>query len=605
MERGSSETDLARSQSDFAIAQSEARSLAALTGKRIRASATFLAMQETVKEKLQKMKEARLARYSDLQLPQRHVCDMVAMYLGLEPNEVMEGVIDDQLQVDLLNDLLDNGPLKCIFYYYQDGPPYPLESGRSNPSIKTDIKRILVTTGEVCQMKERAVAVYKISNVVLDLKNITDEVYFIQFDMDNGNANTAEVLYNLLADLIKIPLSIWKEWGDLPKTENGRLQKINFDGDFECFVTFLDKTKQDLSGVVYFNWDAEILREISENREKSFFNKELIQKLEMNVRVWHKLIERCLVQFQQLRREDEFVGPEVEIEYWRRQLARFTCLIWKKHVNAVYDTKNECSDNVKYLYSLEKYWEPFYRLDPPELAKHLPPLLYAVRMVFTTSRYYNSTGNITALLVKVSNQMIKKCRDYLDCNGTKTIWNQPKQLVLEKIKVCLDLYLKYYQCFKKTKRQIEERGEKPMECSEMFIFGKFETFKKRCEQIVFVINTTVKYSILQSSTIEGIDEFANKFIEFFRKISKQKYDALNHRLPYFDNDYKEFRQNVVDTEWELEEFVGSSLEKMTDVDNDVGPIKYGIAFKGKKYQEEILESGINIFYFRVAQKSLT
>nr|CAI5817756.1 unnamed protein product [Callosobruchus analis] len=593
MDRDSSDTDLARSQSDFAIAQSEARSLAALTGKRIRASATFLAMQETVKEKLQKMKEARVARYSELQLPQRHICDMVAMYLGLEPNDVMEGVIDDQVQLDLLNELLENGILKCIFYYYQDGPPYPIESGRSNPNLKTEIKRIFVTTGELYQMKERAVAVYKVNNVTLDLKNINDEVYFIQFDMDNGRANTAEVLYNLLADLIKIPLSFWKDWGDLPKTENGRLQKINFDGDFECFVTFLDKTKQDLSGVVYFNWDAEILNEISENREKSFFNKELIQKLEMNVRVWHKLIERCLVQFQQLRREDEFVGPEVEIEYWRRQLARFTCLvefletpecseyidflryinnrgilkIWKKHVNAVYDTKNECSDNVKYLYSLEKYWEPFYRLDPPDLAKHLPPLLYAVRMVFTTSRYYNSTGNITALLVKVSNQMIKKCRDYLDCNGTKTIWNQPKQLVLEKIKVCLDLYLKYYQCFKKTKRQIEERGERPMECSEMFIFGKFETFKKRCEQIVFVINTTVKYSILQSSTIEGIDVFANKFIEFFSKISKQKYDALNHRLPYFDNDYKEFRQNVVDTEWELEEFVGSSLEKMTDVDN--------------------------------------
>lgn len=86
-------------------------------------------------------------------------------------------------------------------------------------------------------------------------------------------------------------------------------------------------------------------------------------------------------------------------------------------------------------------------------------------------------------------------------------------------------------------------------------------------QIVFVLNTTIKYSILQSSTIEGIDTYANKFIEFHKKISSQKYDALNHRLPNFDKDYKEFRQNVVDTEWELEEFVGNSLENMTDVDN--------------------------------------
>lgn len=77
----------------------------------------------------------------------------------------------------------------------------------------------------------------------------------------------------------------------------------------------------------------------------------------------------------------------------------------------------------------------------------------------------------------------------------------------------------------------------------------------------------MKYSILQSSTIEGIDDYANKFIEFHRNISVQKYDALNHRLHYFDRDFQEFQQNVVDTEWELEEFVGTLLGNNPDVDN--------------------------------------
>lgn len=94
---------------------------------------------------------------------------------------------------------------------------------------------------------------------------------------------------------------------------------------------------------------------------------------------------------------------------------------------------------MKYLYALEKYWEPLYRLEPPQFFPHLPPLLHAVRMVYTTSRYYNSTGNVTAILVKVSNQIIKKCRDYLDCDGTKTVWNQLKAVVLSKIKVIIML----------------------------------------------------------------------------------------------------------------------------------------------------------------------
>ncbi|KAG5892027.1 hypothetical protein JTB14_024467 [Gonioctena quinquepunctata] len=565
------------------------------SGKKGRSSATYLAFQESVKEKGQKMKEQRTLRYQELQMTHRHICDMVGIYLGIEPNEVMEGVIDDPYHLELMENLIEKGRTRCILFYYQDGPPYALETGRSTiMGTRNQIKRIYVTNGVSQGINGKAVAVYTSNDVALDMKNVNEEVCFVLFDMDEGKLNFAAVAYDLLMDIMTPLLALSKDWGDLPKTANGRMQKLDFEGDFSAFVTFLDRTKEDLSGVITFSYDESVLEQIQgEQREKAFFDKVVIQQVESIVRVWHKLIERCLVQFRQLRRENEFVGPVAEIEYWRRQLARFTSLvefletdeckifidflgyidnkeimkIWKKHLNDVYDTKNECSDNVKYLYSMERYWQPFYRLELPELAQHIPPLLHAIRMVFTTSRYYNSTGNVTALLVKVSNQIILKCRRYLDCEGTKTVWNQPKQVVLDKVKTCLDLYLKYYQCFKRTRREMEEAAEKPFECSEMFIFGKFETFKKRVEEIVNVLNTTIKYSILQKSMIEGIDVFAQKFVSFYKKISTQKYDALNHRLPYFDNDYKEFRQNVVDTEWELEEFVGSSLSKIPDVDN--------------------------------------
>lgn len=113
----------------------------------------------------------------------------------------------------------------------------------------------------------------------------------------------------------------------------------------------------------------------------------------------------------------------------------FLFQIWKQQNNDVTESHNECSDNVKYLYALEKFCEPLYRCDPTQIPDYIPSLLYAIRMVFTTSRYYNTTANVTAILVKVSNQMIIVCRRYLNCNGTETVWTQPKQLVLDKIKV--------------------------------------------------------------------------------------------------------------------------------------------------------------------------
>lgn len=69
--------------------------------------------------------------------------------------------------------------------------------------------------------------------------------------------------------------------------------------------------------------------------------------------------------------------------------------------------------------------------------QHIPGLLYTVRMIFATSRYYNTTKQISTLLVKVTNQILNMCMNYLTNNGAKTIWNQDKHNFINKAKVCM------------------------------------------------------------------------------------------------------------------------------------------------------------------------
>lgn len=114
---------------------------------------------------------------------------------------------------------------------------------------------------------------------------------------------------------------------------------------------------------------------------------------------------------------------------------------WRELDNLVTEGSNEAQDIVKYLYALEKYCEPLYRSDPTKIPEILPSLLYAIRMVFTTSRYYNTTERITALLVKVTNQVVTCCRNYLNVNETKNIWRQKKGDVINKIQVTLNISL--------------------------------------------------------------------------------------------------------------------------------------------------------------------
>jgi len=49
----------------------------------------------------------------------------------------------------------------------------------------------------------------------------------------------------------------------------------------------------DLEGVVQFHMDEELLKTLEDgNKPSLYFNPQVIQKTESQVRVWHKLIER-------------------------------------------------------------------------------------------------------------------------------------------------------------------------------------------------------------------------------------------------------------------------------------------------------------------------
>lgn len=60
-----------------------------------------------------------------LQMQHRHVLDMVAFYLGVDPNEVVDGVLDDANTLPyFLNLFVEHGKACCLVYYQVgDNPP--------------------------------------------------------------------------------------------------------------------------------------------------------------------------------------------------------------------------------------------------------------------------------------------------------------------------------------------------------------------------------------------------------------------------------------------------------------------------------------------------
>jgi len=84
---------------------------------------------------------------------------------------------------------------------------------------------------------------------------------------------------------------------------------------------------------------------------------------------------------------------------------------WRGIELKVTENLNEAKDNVKYLTTLEKFIEPLYEGTPEQIKDTLPALMNSIKMIHTIARYYNTNDKMTGLFIKITNQMIKQCKN--------------------------------------------------------------------------------------------------------------------------------------------------------------------------------------------------
>ena len=144
------------------------------------------------------------------------------------------------------------------------------------------------------------------------------------------------------------------------------------------------------------------------------------------------------------------------------------------------DFTNEAKDNVKFLYTLEKYCEPLYKCNPVTMLDAIPGLINAIRMINSYSRYYNTSERVTALFVKVTNQMITACKAHITDSGYYKVWDMDRAVVLQRLADSIRLNQEYQHCFQRTKEKVKDHPEeRPFDFSETYIFGKFNNFCRR------------------------------------------------------------------------------------------------------------------------------
>ncbi|KAF2364962.1 Dynein heavy chain domain-1 [Trinorchestia longiramus] len=205
-------------------------------------------------------------------------------------------------------------------------------------------------------------------------------------------------------------------------------------------------------------------------------NPEHVATVERTARSWLQVIESVLIEMEQLRLETDAAGPQDELEYWKKRMAKFTFLAqqmdlphvrgvvlvlqlsrsklletWQLADDRVTKSLAEAKDNSKFVYSIEEHCHPLYLNDPPGMLPYIMPLFNTIRMIHSVSRFYNTSEKLSALLIKITNQMIRACQVHVSHRGEKTIWTQPRPEVRRKINDCLRLSAAYRKSYEKTK----------------------------------------------------------------------------------------------------------------------------------------------------------
>lgn len=327
--------------------------------------------------------------------------------------------------------------------------------------------------------------------------------------------------------------------------------------------------------------------------EETSRDREKVYMAERAFAWWMRQIQFALTQGDQIRRDPYDVGPLHELEYWRSMLTKYTSIAefiesrpfvgyytclklsrskllkkWREMDNEVTSKLNESRDNVRYISSIERFWDPLYRCEPDEVAGTISSLLTIIRQVYKTSSFYNTSDRITGLLSKVTNQIIMNCQQYMTCRRKSTIYEQKMEDILAKIQVCKNLDSIYRFHYYKTVNDMEESpDETPWECSDMYIFGKMDTFNIRLDKIKNIMELYLKYKVIDRIGIAGTSAFSNRIKKAYDVIASKTYDPLVHRQHEFDDDYEVFLKEIKEAETGLQRFTKEMLSVVPTIES--------------------------------------
>jgi dynein heavy chain len=508
-----------------------------------------------------------------------------------------------ELAVQLLDFLMGKTGQTCLVYYQK-----PMKVNDRNEKIDSSIHTIYVNQSKNVELKNRAAFFIRMlpegrEFSTAQLQNGSDnELYYGEISTDSMVSMT-KVIHNYLYQGIENFGG--EEWGEIEPEQKQEFKKI-----LEQFAKDMNDTVESLiKGVKFVEIPQHIKDSIAKDNNRDFMSNEdsnaVHTKIEEIYRSW---IETLSSEIEDMDKEPPFgdnVGPKSELEKWKFRLQRLTkvndffkCsdfrLISKYFgeprskqsqavTNLVNDMKQkktdahtaqaEAKDNVKYLSTLEIYFDPLYNGTPDTIIDSLQSLMNSLKLISFTARYYDNT-KMTTLFSRITDQMIINCKDYIldrkknSANEDPTyVWERNPDELINKFKTCIRLNQMYREKYKEAKsNSTSTNKENNFEFGDHQLFGKFDSFCKRLTKLIELFTTIKQFEDIKRHKLDSMESIENKYDDQLETFKQRTGKLLEFQKTQFDKDYVAFNLAISEIENELHKIINEEFKKVHWID---------------------------------------
>ncbi|XP_041975803.1 dynein beta chain, ciliary [Aricia agestis] len=293
--------------------------------------------------------------------------------------------------------------------------------------------------------------------------------------------------------------------------------------------------------------------------------------------------------------------PSVELAFWRSRVnnlsyiydqlrterVRCMAVILEKTTSAYYPCfsrlfKNivsglaEASEIDLYLRTLEKHFQGLEDTDFTECQVLFRPLFHVICLIWRDSKYYCSSSKLMVLIKQICNLLIHQAKKCLD---PSTLFHSDIDEARQRIQLTIDILKNFRSTFDYFKESLPKYFVDgivvPWTFHSNIVFERMNKFLDRLDTIQWFFKTVLEFQKLEKIEIGGmkgrvlggqIREISTEFDSYFHSFASKSYDVLDPDDETFNEDFKDFQENIIDLDLKLSTVLVESFDNCSTLE---------------------------------------